>query len=276
VETAQVLYDRAQDQQRAGTAAGIDVLRAQVELKQQQERLLAQTNQFEKDKLTLGRIIGLPPGQNLTIAEATPFSPLNSITEGQALETALSRRSDYQSYKAQVRAAEDAVKAAHGQRYPTVQVTADYGYIGSSPANSHGTETFAASATVNLFDGGRITGDVIQAKAALKQRQDELADLGAQIDYQVRTAFLDLRTAADQVVVAQDNLDLANQTLVQARDRFTAGVTDNIEVVQAQESVATADYTLISALYAHNLAKTELARALGGAEGELQKFMEAK
>jgi outer membrane protein TolC len=276
VETAQVLYDRAQDQQRAGTAAGIDVLRAQVELKQQQERLLSQTNQFEKDKLTLGRIIGLPPGQNLTIAEATPFSPLNSITQGQALETALSRRPDYQSYKAQVRAAEDAVKAAHGERYPTAQVTADYGDIGTSPQNSHGTVTFAASARVNLFDGGRITGDVIQAKAALKQRQDELADLGAQIDYEVRTAFLDLRTAADQVAVARDNLDLANQTLVQARDRFTAGVTDNIEVVQAQDSVATANYTLISALYAHNLAKAELARALGGAEGELQKFMEAK
>ncbi|HEY6342751.1 MAG TPA: TolC family protein [Bryobacteraceae bacterium] len=276
VETAQVLYDRAQDQQRAGTAAGIDVLRAQVELKQQQERLLAQTNQFEKDKLTLGRIIGLPPGQNLTIAEATPFAPLTSITQGQALEAALSRRPDYQSYKAQVRAAEDALKAAHGQRYPTAQVTADYGDIGTSPANSHGTFTFVASASVNLFDGGRITGDVIQAKAALKQRQDELADLGAQIDYEVRTAFLDLRTAADQVAVARDNLDLSNQTLVQARDRFTAGVTDNIEVVQAQDSVASANNTLISALYAHNLAKAELARALGGAEGELQKFMEAK
>jgi outer membrane protein TolC len=92
----------------------------------------------------------------------------------------------------------------------------------------------------------------------------------------VRTAFLDLRTAADQVAVARDNLDLANQTLVQARDRFTAGVTDNIEVVQAQESVATANDTLISALYSHNLAKTELARALGGAERGIQKFVEGE
>jgi outer membrane protein TolC len=166
--------------------------------------------------------------------------------------------------------------AARGQRYPTVGVTANYGDVGPTLASSHGTFTFVASAKVNLFDGGRISGDVIQAKAALKQRQDELADLAGQIDYQVRTAFLDIRTAADQVAVAQDNLDLANQTLTQARDRFAAGVTDNIEVVQAQDSVASANDTLISALYAHNLAKIGLARALGGAEQGIQKFMEVK
>jgi outer membrane protein TolC len=78
------------------------------------------------------------------------------------------------------------------------------------------------------------------------------------------------------VAVARDNLDLANQTLAQARDRFGAGVTDNIEVIQAQESVASANDSLISALYAHNLAKVALARALGGAEQGIQKLMEVK
>ena len=110
----------------------------------------------------------------------------------------------------------------------------------------------------------------------MEDGEGRLINLGGQIDYQVRTAFLDIRTAADQVAVAQDNLDLANQTLTQARDRFAAGVTDNIEVVQAQESVASANDTLISALYAHNLAKVALARALGGAEQGIQKLMEVK
>jgi outer membrane protein TolC len=175
-----------------------------------------------------------------------------------------------------VRAAEESVSAARAQRYPTAGVTADYGDIGPTLASSHGTFSFVASAKINLFDGGRISGDEIQAKAALKQRQDELADLAGQIDYQVRAAFLDIRTAADQMAVARDNLDLANQTLVQARDRFAAGVTDNIEVVQAQESVASATDNVISALYAHNLAKVGLARALGGAEQGIQKLMEVK
>jgi outer membrane protein TolC len=276
VETSQALYDRALDQQNAGTAAGIDVLRSQVELKQQQQRLLAQTNQFDKDKLALGRVIGLPPGQDFTISETAPFSPLTSLTQEQALQTAFAQRPDYQSYKAQVHAAEEAVKAARGERYPTAGVSGDYGDIGPTLGNSHGTFTFVASAKFNIFDGGRISGDVIQAKAALKQRQDELADLGGQIDYQVRSAFLDIRTAADQVAVAQDSLSLANQTLDQARDRFASGVADNIEVVQAQESVASANDNLISALYAHNLAKAGLARILGGAEQGIQKLMEVR
>ncbi len=276
VETSQALYDRAVDQQNAGTAAGIDVLRSQVELKQQQQRLLAQRNQFEKDKLTLGRVIGLPPGQDFNISETAPFAPLGAMTQDQALQTAIQQRPDFKSYKARVRAAEEAVKAAHGERYPTADVTADYGDVGPTLGSSHGTSSFVASAKIKIFDGGRITGDVIQAAATLKQRQDELADLGGQIEYQVRSAFLDIGSAADQVAVARDNLDLANQTLIQARDRFSAGVTDNIEVVQAQESVAAANDTLISALFAHNVAKVGLARALGGTEQGIQKLLEVK
>ncbi len=276
VETSQALYDRTVDQQKAGTAAGVDVLRSQVELKQQQQRLLAQTNQFEKDKLALGRVIGLPGGQDFNVSDTAPFAPLASMTQDQALQTATQQRADFQSYKARVRAAEEAVKAAHGQRYPTAAVTADYGDVGQTLASSHGTFSFVASAKISVFDGGRITSDVIQASSALKQRQDELADLSGQIEYQVRSAFLDIRTAADQVAVARDNLDLANQTLTQSQDRFVAGVTDNIEVVQAQESVASANDELISALFAHNVAKVALARALGGTEQGIQKLLEVK
>jgi outer membrane protein TolC len=276
VLTDQALYDRTADQKKAGTSPGIDVLRAQVELKQQQQRLLAQENQFAKDKLSLGRVIGLPGGQDFNIAESVPFSPLTSMTQEEALRTALDQRPDYQGAKAQVRAAEETVRAARGERYPTAGVTGDYGDIGPAINESHGTFTFMASLKFNIFDGGRIGADVVEAKAALKQRQDELADLGGQIDYQVRAAFLDIQSAADQVAVAKSNLDLANQTLEQARDRFSAGVTDNIEVVQAQQSVASANDNLISALSGHNLAKVALARALGAAEQGIQKFMEVK
>lgn len=276
VETAQALYDRTKDQQDAGTAAAIDVLRSQVELKQQQQRLLAQQNQFQKDKLALGRVIGLPDGQDFRLTESAPFAPLTSVTQEQALQAALQQRSDYQSSQALVRAAQETVRSAQAQRYPTGEVTADYGDVGPTLANSHGTFTFVASAKVNLFNGRRIEGEIVQARAALKQRQDELSDLGAQIGYQVRSAFFDIRTAADQVQVAQDNLGLANETLAQARDRFAAGVSDNIEVIQAQESVANANDALILALYAHNTAKVALARALGGAEQGIQKLLEVK
>ena len=110
-----------------------------MELKQQQQRLLAQKNQFDKDKLALGRVIGLPAGQDFNLSETAPFSPLTSMTQEQALITALAQRPDYQSYQARVRAAEEAVRAARGERYPTAGVTADYGDVGPALDNSHGT-----------------------------------------------------------------------------------------------------------------------------------------
>ncbi len=276
VNTADAIYNRAVDQKKAGTSPGIDVLRAQVELKTQQQRLLAQQNQFEKDKLALGRVIGLPPGQTLNIADTVPFAPLGGLTQDEALKTALAERPDYLSEKKQVLAAEETLKAAHAQWYPTVDVNGYYGDAGLSLNNSHGVFAVTGALNFNIFNGGRIRSDVEQAKAALKQRSDELADLGGQIDFQVRSAFLDIQTAADQVAVARSNVELANETLQQSRDRFAAGVTDTVEVVQSQESVAAANDSLILALYAHNVAKVELARALGSAEQGIKRFIEVK
>jgi len=276
VETDQAIYDRTADQKHAGTTAAIDVLRAHVELQQQQQQLIVQVNQVAKDKLALGRVIGLPAGQQVAIADTEPYSALAATTPDEALRTAYEQSADFESVKASVRAAEDSVSAARAERYPNVGVAADYGDVGTTPVSSHGTFTFQAFAKFNVFDGGRISGNIIQARAALKQRRDELADLGGQIDYQVRAALLDIQSAADQVAVARSNLDLANQTLTQAQDRFASGVTDTIEVVQAQGSVAVANDNLISALYAHNLSKVELARALGSTEQRIQKFMEVK
>jgi outer membrane protein TolC len=276
VKTDQAIYDRTADQDRAGTAAAIDVLRAHVELQQQQQQLIAQENQVAKDKLALGRVIGLPNGQQFVIADTEPYGPLAAMTPDQARRTAYDQRADFQSAKAFVRAAENSVSAARGERYPNLGVTADYGAVGSTLDSSHGTFTFQVAAKFNIFDGGRISGDVTEARATLKRRQDELADLASQIDYQVRAALLDIQSAADQVAVATSNLDLANQTLTQAQDRFASGVADTIEVVQAQGSVAVASDNLIAALYTHNLSKVELARALGSTEQQIQKFMEVK
>jgi outer membrane protein TolC len=276
VNTAQAIYNRAVDQKKAGTSPGIDVLRAQVELKTQQQRLLAQQNQFDKDKLLLARAIGLPPGQIYDIADSVPFKPLGALTQDEALRAAQAQRRDYQSAMKLVDAAKEAVRAAEAEWYPTVDLSGFYGDAGITLNNSHGVFTLTGSLNFNIFNGGRIRADVEQAKATLKQRSDELGDLGGQIDFQIRAAFLDIKTAADQVAVANDNLALANQTLEQAQDRFKAGVADTIEVVQAQESVASADDSIISALFAHNVAKAALARSLGGAEQGIKRFIEVK
>jgi outer membrane protein TolC len=266
VNTAQVLFDRASDQKKAGTSPGIDVLRSNVELKRQQQLLLAERNQLEKDKLVLARVIGLPPGQQFSVADPSPDAPLATMTLEDALHNAYDQRSDYQAAQASVRAAELAKRAAKAQWYPTVTAEGNYGVSGTYFTESHGVFTFLAGVNFNVYDGGRIKADVLQADVILTNRRNDLENLRGHIDFQVRSSLLDLKSAQDQVEVAKSNVTLAGETLAQARDRFTAGVADNLEVVQAQQSVASAEQDLISAQYQNNLARVELARALGLAE----------
>jgi len=273
VETAQALYERARDQHRAGTSPAIDELRSQVELKTQQQILLSLENQVAKDKLSLARAIGLPSGQAFEIADKAPYKPLDGLSPSEALQRAYASRADYQSAQSQVKAAELAHRSVSDEWLPTASINSNYDLLGPTLANSHGTFGITGSIKMNIFDGGKRRADMLDASTTLKQRREELANLQGQIDQEVRASLLDLNSAADQVTVAQDNVGLANQTLTQARDRFSAGVTDNIEVVQAQESASNAQQNLISSIYAHNLAKVALARALGATEANLKIFM---
>jgi outer membrane protein TolC len=256
----------------AGVSPAIDVLRAQVELKRLQQVLLAEQNEFEKDKLALARVIGLPLGQQFTVTDPTSDAPMEAISEQEALTRAYQHRSDYQAAAASVRAAELALRAAHSQWYPTINVQGNYGDSGTTFASSHGVFEVAGAVNFNIFDGHKIRADELQADAGLTNRRNELEDLRGQIDYQVRAALLDLRSTAQQVEVAKSNVQLAQDTLTQARDRFAAGVADNLEVVQAQQSVADANQNLIAAQYQNNIARVELARALGLAEEGIRGY----
>jgi outer membrane protein TolC len=275
LDTAQALFDRATDQKRAGTVPGIDVLRAEVELRTEQQRMVAQKNLVEKDKLSLARAIGLPTGQQFSVSDALPFAPLQ-IALDDLLKQAYDHRADYRAAEANVRAAEFALQSAHSEHWPEVVVQADYGDIGKTLANSHGSYDVVAGVRVPIYAGGRTRTDIDQAEAVLRNRKNAVEDLRGRIDYEVRSAVLDLQSAADQVAVAERNADLANQTLIQARDRFSAGVTDNIEVVQAQQLLASANDNYISSLNAHNAAKIALATALGVAEEGVPQYLNLK
>jgi len=273
VDTSQALFQRASDQKAAGTVAGIDQLRAEVQLRTDQQSLLAAQNQLAKDRLALGRVIGLPLAQQFNLTDRLPFTPLSALTVEDALRAAYANRPDFKAAEEQLRAAELARRAATAEYYPTVGLSANYGDSGVNIGNSHGVFDVTGTLRFNIFDGGRIRSDIQEADVHVKERKDALNDLRGQIDFQIRSALLDLQSASDQVSVATRNVDLANQTLTQARDRFTAGVTDNIEVVQAQQSVVTANDNLISSTYTHNLAKIALARSLGLTEENLNRFL---
>jgi len=276
VQTAQTLFTRSSDQLKAGVVPAIDALRAQVELQSRQQQLIAARNEFAKQKLALARIIGLALGQEFMLSDKAPYDMLIPPTLEEGLRRAYASRSDYQAALAQTRAAEFSRRAATAERYPSFDLEGDYGDIGVNPGNSNGTFHVAGTLTVPIFQGGRVHADTLEAEATLRQARARLEDLRQRIDNDVRTALLDLNAAADQVQVARSTVDLAEQTLTQAQDRFSAGVSDNLEVVQAQESVASAHEAYISSLYAHNLAKVELARALGNAEQGVKQYLKGK
>jgi outer membrane protein TolC len=126
--------------------------------------------------------------------------------------------------------------------------------------------------SIPIFQGNSVHADILQADARLQQTRERLDNLRAQIDADIRTALLNLQSSADQVNVARSNIDLAEETLRQSRDRFSAGVTDTVEVVQSQEAVASAHEQYISSLYSYNFAKISLARALGIAEAGVKQY----
>jgi outer membrane protein TolC len=273
VTAAQALYDKAADQQRAGLTPAIDALRSQVELQTRQQQLIVARNDLAKQALSVARIIGLPLGQQFVLTEKAPFQALTPLPLETYLQRAYASRADYQGAVAQVISAEFSRKAAEAGRYPTADLTANFGDIGITPAHSNGTWQVIGGVNIPIFAGNRVHADVLQADAQLKQARSQLGDLRGQIDYQVRTALLDLNAAAEQVEVARSSVDLAEQALAQSRDRFTAGVADNLEVVEAQEAVAGAHETYIQSLYAHNLAKVELAYAIGDAEQGVRRYL---
>lgn len=263
VTTAEAAYRQASNMKAAGVVAGIDVLRAQVQLQSEQQSLIAFRNDFERFKLDLARAIGLPPGQQMTLATDVPYTPAPAMELQEALRSAYENRPDYQASAAARRAAEWRKRAAQAQRLPALYFNGNYGTIGPSVLDNHGTFTAALGLQFSLFDAGRIRAGVEEADVALEQQRAEEADLRGRIDYEVRTAMLDLNAAKEQVTVAQSAQKLAAEQLVQARDRFTAGVANNLEVIQAQQAVATAEENFIRSLYAYNLARAALRRAAG-------------
>jgi outer membrane protein TolC len=273
VKSAQALYDKAADQFKAGLSPAIDALRSRVELQSRQQQLIVARNELAKSNLNVARIIGLATGQAFVLTEKAPFQALTPQPLETYLQRAYTERADYQAAAAQVLAAELNRTAAQAGHYPSLDLTANFGAIGINPGNSNGTWQVIGGINIPVFAGNRVHGDILQADAQLKQARSQLGDLRGQIDYQVRTALLDLNAAAEQVEVARSSVDLAGQTLTQARDRFTAGITDNLEVVQAQEALADAHENYIESLYAHNLAKVELAYVIGDAEQGVRRYL---
>jgi outer membrane protein TolC len=276
VASTKLSLDQAIANHQAGTSPQIDELRARVDYQTQQQALIQDQNAFDKDKIALARAIGLPLEQKYVLTDQVPFAPLENIDAATAMKTAHANRRDFLSLQELVKGAQASHAAARAERLPTVAFAGDYGDIGPTLGRSHGTFDATGTASVPIFEEARLRGDAKQAQAQLDTLNARLSDLSEQINADVRDSLLDLQSAARQVEVARSNVQLANESLVEAQERFVNGVSDNLPVTQAQASVAQANTQYVSSLYQHNLAKLELARALGVVQAKVTEYLGGK
>jgi len=276
VAYAEESYKQASAQADAGNKAPIEATRSQVEFQTEEQRLRSQLGEVEKRRIQLARLIGLPLGTQIQPKErldvlVAQIPPLQDI-----VQRAWSQRLDLKVAAAQLQSAEEAWKAASAERLPSASLNGTYGIQGVNP--NQGVPVFQAAVSVNLpiYLGGRIEADTAQADAVVKQRRAELADQRSSVESDVRTAYIDLQVANDQVKLADSNRKLATQTLQQSQDRFSVGVADSVEVVSSQQSLASADHDYVNSLFAQHVAKVTLAHAMGEAEKDLPELFERK
>jgi len=267
VDLAQALLKLAQDQRNAGVATGVDVIRAQTRLAEQQTGLAQAQTDSEQARLNLQRLIGLPLGSALTLTDPLRFveDPLPSVDT--AVAQAAHDRREIQVAEEENRVSQLEFQSARAEHLPSLEVLGDYGSSGITPGSFDlPTRRVAVQLNVPIFNGGLTQGRVTSAASRQRQTELELANVRGQVEEDVRLALTTLRTAAVQVRAADESVTLAQRELEMARDRFRAGVADNLEVITAQTTLANARVSQVTALAQHNAARLNLAAALGRAE----------
>jgi outer membrane protein TolC len=272
--SAQELDAQVTNQYKSEVSPEIDTLRAGVELRSAEQRVVDAGNDLEKDKLTLDRVTGVPLAQQWSPSREYEYTPLPD--QDGAAPRVEETRADVASAKQELLAAELGVKAAHSERFPVVSFDGSYGGGGANPANYNQVYAVEGTVSVPLFTSGRIRSDEHAAEAALVQQRAALRDIEGRAEYDVRIARLDAQSSDSAVKVAAENRSLAERARTQSQDRFSNGVTNYLEVLQAEEAVVAANENYIASLFSYNIAKISLARAMGSAETRLPTFFAAQ
>jgi outer membrane protein len=266
VELAQALYDQAADLQKEGVGTGIDTLRANVELQNEKQRFIQAETDRETSLFGLSRLLNLDPRQPIEQADSLSFFDTPQPEVESSMEAALGAREEWKAMESQIKAAEYQKKGAQDSRLPSLQFDGDFAYVGTSGNTTLPTYTYQASVNMPLFTGGRIRAEVVRADLEIRKLEEQRDDLRNQIALEVKTSLLNLRSARNEVEVANLGVQLSKEEVDQARDRFKAGVANNIEVIQAQDSLARANDNQIAALYRFNQARADMARSIGQME----------
>ena len=266
VDLAQALYDQAADLQKEGVGTGIDTLRANVELQNEKQRLIEAQADRERSLYALSRLLNLDPRQQVELGDSLSFFDTPQPEMEASIDLALAARQEWKSLESQVKSTELDKKASWESRLPSIRYSGDWTELGTSPSAIIPTYTYAGTVSVPLFTGGRIRAETVRADLQIQKFREQQADLRNSIGLDVKTALINMNSARNEVQVSNLGVQLAKEEVDQARDRFKAGVANNIEVIQAQDSLARANDNQILALYRFNQARADYARSVGQME----------
>ncbi|MCH8017611.1 MAG: TolC family protein, partial [Acidobacteria bacterium] len=270
LELATALADLAENQREAGMGTGIEVTRAQVQVSNEQQRVLGTEQQYRQSLLRLLKLIGIRLDTNLTLTENLTNTPVQVADMQEALAIALRSRSDLQAHQKREEQADLDYRAARSDRIPSLSGFAGYGTIGSGIDSAIPTWNLGVSLELPVFDGGRVDARRAEALSRLRREGIEGQDLRHQIELEIRLAFAGLNLAREQITVAEEGLQLAQQELEQARRRYQAGITSSLEVTDAQTRLERARENQITALFNYNLERINLGEAMGTIRSMIQ------
>jgi outer membrane protein TolC len=269
----EVALQQATDSHNAGVGTRLDALRAQVQLQTQQQAVISAENTFAKDKIALNRLIGLPADQEIALTDTAPYAEYAELSLDDAMKLAFLRRKDLLSLQAQMEVAAKTQKAVRAERLPTLAFNGYYGVLGETSGLYHGVFAATGKVSVPVFQEGQLRGEREVADAQLIALRQQIESLRVSIEAEIRASMLDVESSNELVKVARSNVDLATEELQQATDRFTAGVDDNLPVVQAQAVLAAAQSQLVNTLYQYNQSKLDLARNTGVVESQYKTYL---
>jgi len=271
VELSEALERLSQSQKDAGTGTGIEVTRAQVQLANDRQRLIAAENNRRGAVLQLLRAMGLSLSIGVELGDKLSYQAVDTAPVEALLETARKGRTDLKAQQQHQETARMNYSAVEAERLPSVSAYGDYGTIGNEIVGAHPTHTIGIQLKVPLYDGGRRASRRQESLVQVREEEIRTRDLGLQIELDVRLALDSLRSADSQVQSAAEGLTLAQSELDQAQRRYQAGVANSLEITDAQTRLVRARVNQIEALYSHNLARLELATATGAIQEYVQK-----
>ncbi len=266
VDLAKALFDQASDLQKNGVGTGIDTLRANVQYQNEQQRLIESRTALATSLFALARLLNVDPHQPIELADLSEFFHTPAFSADETMERAFGERPEMMALSSQIRAAELEKRTAQDARVPRLALNGSWSEEGLSPGGAIPVYNFGVGLDVPLYTGGRIRAQIAIEDIELKKLAQQQTDLRNQIAQEVKTATAQLDAAKTEVDVANLGIDLAREEVTQARDRFQAGVANNIETITAQDELARANDNQIVALYRYNQARADLAHATGQME----------